>query len=249
MTAAAVPLSIVYQDHYLVAIDKPAGLLVHKSPVDRRETLFAVQQLRDQIGQRVYPLHRLDKPTSGVLLFALSPEIVRQVAAGWAEVRKDYLAVVRGFAPAEMLIDHPLRPDPDDRIKRPAKDEPQAALTQLKTLAQIDLPYRVDTYPSSRYSLVQCQPLSGRRHQLRRHLKHISHPIIGDAKHGKGRHNRFFATQFQAPGLMLSATRLSLPHPVSGAQLTLDTPVSPAMQRIIDTFNWRVHMPREWQAQ
>src|SRR5690554_717494 len=247
--AAPAPLALLYRDEHLVAIDKPAGLLVHKSPVDRHEVHFAVQQLRDQIGQRVYPVHRLDKPTSGVLLFALSASIARQLSALWPEVRKDYIAIVRGFAPASMAIDHPLRPDPDSRIGRTAAAEPQPALTQIQTLAQAEQPYSIETYPSSRYSLVHCQPLSGRRHQLRRHLKHISHPIIGDAKHGKGRHNRFFAQQLDAPGLLLSATALHLQHPVSGAPLHIQTSVSPSIQRIIETFVWQEQLPQEWHAQ
>ena len=243
-------LPVIYRDADLIAINKPAGLLVHRSPIDRHETRFAIQLLRDQIGQRVYPLHRLDKPTSGLLLFALSPEIASQVSATWAaQVTKHYLAVVRGVAPAEETIDHPLNHQADKladqhRLVFPAA---QAAQTSIKRLASTTLPYAVDKYPESRYSLVECQPHTGRKHQIRRHLKHISHPIIGDAKHGKGRHNRFFAETLQAPGLLLAATQLSLTHPVTGTTLTLNAPVTGAVANILRRFDWLQYLPSEWQ--
>lgn len=240
-------LPILYRDEALVAINKPAGLLVHRSPIDRHETRFAIQLLRDQLGQWVYPLHRLDKPTSGVLLFALSPTINSQLAATWQRVEKQYLAIVRGHAPTKMLVDHPIRHEPDQYAPRTRVPDAQPAQTLIRQLAQTELPYAVDNYSTSRYSLVLCNPLTGRRHQLRRHLKHISHPIIGDAKHGKGKHNRFFAEQLQAPGLMLCATRLTLHHPASGEQLVINAGVSPAMQALIHRFNWHDAVPREWQ--
>lgn len=242
------PLPILYRDEALVAINKPAGLLVHRSPIDRHETRFAIQLLRDQIGQRVYPLHRLDKPTSGVLLFALSPTINSQLANTWQGVDKQYLAIVRGHAPAEVLIDHPIRYEPDQYTTRTTVPEAQPAQTLTRQLAHIELPYAVDNYTTSRYSLVLCKPLTGRRHQLRRHLKHISHPIVGDAKHGKGKHNRFFAEHLQAPGLLLCATRLTLHHPLSGERLVINAKVNPSMQALIHRFDWRNAVPREWVA-
>ncbi|HEY7884706.1 MAG TPA: pseudouridine synthase [Cellvibrionaceae bacterium] len=242
------PLEIVYRDDDLVAINKPAGLLVHKSPIDRHETRFAIQLLRDQIGQRVYPLHRLDKPTSGVLLFALSPGIAAQVSSHWhTEVHKTYVAIVRGLAPDTAEIDHPISYQADDYVKRPEKQPAaQPARTQILRLANIELPNAVDKYPSSRYSLVQCKPLTGRRHQIRRHLKHISHPIIGDAKHGKGKHNRFFAENLQAPGLLLSAVQFTLPHPVSGAVLIINAPLRGSMAYIINRFDWHQAIHPQW---
>lgn len=234
------PLRILYRDDHLVAIDKPAGLLVHPSWIDRHETRCAMMLLRDQLGQYVYPVHRLDKPTSGVLLFALSPEIARRLAEVFTDrqVEKRYLAVVRGFTDESGNIDHALKEKPDkvtDRRARPDKP-PQPAVTEYRRLATLELPVRVDRYPSSRYSLVEARPLTGRKHQIRRHFKHLAHPIIGDSRYGKSSHNRLFAEQFACPRLLLAATRLMLPHPVGGEILRLEAPLDAAFNRVVDAF-------------
>jgi len=183
-------LPILYRDDWLIAIHKPAGLLVHRSALDRHETRFALQMLRDQIGRQVFPVHRLDKGTSGVLLFALDREVGRVLNGQFerGEVAKTYLAVVRGHPPEAGEIDHPLVRMADEHAGIVASAAAQPALTRYCRLATVELPYRVDRYPSSRYALLELEPLTGRWHQLRRHLKHIAHPIIGDATHGKGRH-------------------------------------------------------------
>jgi tRNA pseudouridine65 synthase len=232
-------LSIIHRDADLVAIDKPAGLLVHRSPIDRRETRFALQLLRDQIGQHVYPVHRLDKPTSGVLLFALDPAIAAALARQFGErtVHKHYLAVVRGYCPAGGLIDHPIRDDPD-RLAGLERGPPRAAITHYRCLATVQLSHAVDRYPSARYSLVALKPETGRKHQLRRHMKHIGHPIIGDAKHGKGVHNRFFRDHFQAGRLLLTCTALHLQHPRTHAPLALRANLDAAFWRVIDACQW-----------
>lgn len=211
------PLDIVYQDSWLVAINKPAGLLVHRSPIDRHETRFALQMLRDQIGQHVFPVHRLDKPTSGILLFALNPDDAKAVHHQFTEqqVDKRYLAVCRGYTPAECHIDHAIRDRDDNNGKR------KTAVTHLTTLAQTQIPVAVDKYPTSRYSLVQLKPVTGRRHQLRAHMKHIAHPIIGDAKYGRGEHNRFFNSYFASNRLLLAAVSLQFKHPRSGEHISL----------------------------
>lgn len=243
-------LSIIYRDEYMVAINKPGGLLVHRSEIDRHETRFAVQLLRGQIGQIVYPVHRLDKPTSGVLLFALSPDIARHLGDLFTRhaLTKTYVALVRGFAPAEGIIDHPLTEELDKYTDKKARtDKPaQTAVTHFSTLAQIEFPFSIDKYPCTRYSLVQCTPHSGRKHQIRRHMKHISHPIIGDAKHGKGIHNRFFHEQFACPGLMLAATELGFTHPVSHTPVVISAPISAAFTRIVQTFSWANTLPSHW---
>ncbi|UGA40821.1 pseudouridine synthase [Chromobacterium haemolyticum] len=165
---------------------------MHRTALDRNETRFAVQLLRDQIGQRVYPMHRLDKGTSGVLLFALDKDMCREMSWQFErqQVDKRYIAVVRGHTDDAGHIDYPLSRRPDDLewIGETVDTAPQAAVTDYRTLARIELPIEVERYPSSRYSLLELTPHTGRRHQLRRHLKHIAHPIIGDATHGKGRH-------------------------------------------------------------
>lgn len=243
-------LPILYRDADFIAINKPSGLLVHRSMIDRHETRFALQLLRDQIGQRVYPLHRLDKPTSGVLLFALSPEAARDASELFTEkqLQKTYLAITRGFAPEHGEINHPLREELDKisdknaRTNKPA----QEAITRFRRLATTEQPFSIDRYPQSRFSLVQCQPLTGRKHQIRRHLKHISHPIIGDAKHGKGNYNRFFAKHLNAGRLLLTATELEFTHPYSKEKLVISAPVDGVFQTLMTRFNWLNTLPQRW---
>ncbi len=232
----------MYRDEYLVAVDKPSGLLVHRSPVDRHETRFALQLVRDQIGQHVYPVHRLDKPTSGVLLFALSSAVAGQLSAQFAahRVDKTYLAVVRGWCPQEGIVEHPLTDKPDrlaDRDRR-APRAAQDAVTAFQRLATVEIPLAVERYPQTRYSLVQLRPVQGRRHQLRRHLKHLGYPIIGDAKYGKGVHNRFFQQQYDCHRLLLLCRQMRLVHPVSGEPLVLQANPDAAWIRVMDAFAW-----------
>ena len=236
-------LDILYRDDYLVAINKPAGLLVHRSNIDRHETRFAVQLLRDQIGQRVHPLHRLDKGTSGVLLFALDADSAREVGGQFErnEVRKQYLAVVRGWPSEATVIDHPLSRQFDDYGRKfPAAGSPTAlpAVTDYRRLATVELPEAVDRYPSSRYALVMLTPKSGRQHQLRRHMKHIAHPIIGDANWGKGVHNRFFQQRFGCGRLLLACTQLELLHPQDGRVLSIVAPLEESFSGVVEALGW-----------
>jgi len=213
------PLSILFQDDYLIAVDKPAGLLVHRTKLDARETRFAMQLLRDQVGFRVYPIHRLDKPTSGVLLFATSPEHARVMSDVFAAraVRKVYRAVVRGWTPDEERIDYPLKEIHDRTTDRKARtDKPaQDAVTSYRTLARCELPHAVGRYESARYSLVEIVPETGRKNQIRRHFKHIFHPVVGDRKFGDRAHNAFFREEMGVDRMLLAATRLTFEHPWS----------------------------------
>lgn len=235
-------LPILYRDEHIVVIDKPPGLLVHRSEIDRHETRFAIQILRDQIGQYVWPAHRLDRGTSGVLLFGLSKEMAsqlgRQFEAG--TVRKHYLAVVRGYPPASGSIDHALTRQRDayEFQGERSSTEAQAALTHFRKLAEIELPVLVDRYPSSRYALLTLEPVTGRRHQIRRHLKHIAHPIIGDATYGKGRHNRYFAEQLGCQRLLLACVELAFDHPIDGRRLNVKAPVSGEFAATLARFDW-----------
>ncbi|MDP3514647.1 MAG: pseudouridine synthase [Sulfuritalea sp.] len=237
-------LEILYRDDRLVAINKPAGLLVHRSNIDRHETRFAVQLLRDQIGQRVHPLHRLDKGTSGVLLFALDADCAREVGGQFQrdEIAKRYLAVVRGWPPEAGVIDHPLSRQFDDYGRKLGADSAAAAalpaVTEYRRLARVELPDAVDRYPTSRYALVELSPRSGRQHQLRRHLKHISHPIIGDATWGKGIHNRFFQQRFGCGRLLLACTRLELKHPQNGHALSIAAPPEENFAAVLGALGW-----------
>ena len=220
-------LTILHRDEWLVVIDKPSGLLVHRSVVDARETRFAVQLLRDQIGRYVYPVHRLDKGTSGALVFALEPDSARTLSAAFATkvVRKTYLALVRGWPNAAGEIDHALRPV-EDEVLPATKRSPQSARTTYERLATFEIAHRVDRYPTSRYALVRLQPHTGRRHQLRRHLAHVSHPIVGDSTYGKGAHNRLFARVYGVHRLLLACVRLEFPHPVTREPLRVDAPLA-----------------------
>ena len=233
-------LPVLYRDDWLIAVHKPAGLLVHRSDLDRHETRFAMQMLRDQIGRPVWPVHRLDRGTSGVLLFALDPETGARLCGQFerGEVDKTYLAVVRGHPPEEGLIDHPLAPKADAHAGIRGGRAPQPAVTRYHRLATVELPHAVDRYPTSRYALVELQPLTGRRHQLRRHLKHIAHPIIGDATHGKGRHNRLFAELFGCHRMLLAAVALALRHPVSDEALALHASPADDFADVLAHLGW-----------
>jgi tRNA pseudouridine65 synthase len=225
-------LSILYRDDYLAFIDKPPGLLVHRTGLDAGETVFALQLLRDQIGQPVWPVHRLDKGTSGVLLFALDARMARDLGVAFQEntgIAKRYQAVVRGWPSESGEIDHPLRRLPDDM--RHEREEWQAAQTRYRTLQRFDLPLPQGGFERTRCALVELQPLTGRRHQLRRHMKHIAHPIIGDATHGKGPLNRSLAQRLGQQRLWLHALRMELTHPVTGAALAVEAPASPDWSR------------------
>lgn len=235
-------LPILYRDDEMVVIHKPAGLLVHRSILDRHETRFAIQLLRDQIGLRVWPVHRLDKGTSGVLVFAFNKVRAAELSQQFESraVRKTYLAVVRGWPEEEGVIEHPLPVVRDQyELPLPGPVAAQHARTRYRRLATVELPIAVDRYPHSRYALMLLEPETGRRHQLRRHMKHIAHPIIGDATYGKGVHNRMFAEQLRSHRLLLACVRMRLTHPVSGAALDLVAPPSLDFSALIDTLGWQ----------
>ena len=212
---------MLYKSEQLIAINKPSGLLVHRSALDRQEFNNALKILRNQTGQYLYPVHRLDKPTSGVLLFALSKTSAKALSFQFDEgtVKKVYLAVVRGYCAASGKIDHAVR-DRDAKNKKPAD-----AITCYKTIATIELPHAVDRYPTTRYSLLEVQPRTGRRHQIRLHMKHISHPIAGDTNYGKTPHNRFFANHYQCQRLLLHAHTITIKEPGSADTTTITAPV------------------------
>lgn len=245
------PIDIIYRDEHLIAVYKPEGLLVHRSNIDRHETRFLLQTLRDQIGQHLYPVHRLDKPTSGLILFALSSEVAQQLQAVMDndETRKEYLLVCRGYTPDSGIIDHPLAPIDDfsnKKRKRLAKrdsqtvttKEKQNAITHYRCLNTTELNAAVDKYPKSRYSLVLAQIRTGRKHQIRRHFKHLSHPIIGCPKYGKSKHNHYFADKLDTPRLLLHAYRMQLNHPITHERLTLVAAPTGSFKALLEKFSW-----------
>ena len=216
------PLRLLHADDSIVAIAKPAGLLVHRSALDARETRSAADLLRAQLGVPVWLLHRLDKATSGVLAFGLDAQVASALGEAFTsgQVRKRYLALVRGWPPAEGEIDYPLARDPE----LPSAGQPRLpAVTRFRTRTRFEWPFPDGRHATSRYALVDIEPLSGRRHQIRRHFKHIAHPLVGDTTHGKGAHNRAVARWLGATRLWLHACRLELPARAGGAALVIES--------------------------
>ena len=238
-----ISLPILYQDEHLVAVNKPAGLLVHRTNLDRHETEIAMHIVRDQLGQWVYPFHRLDKATSGVLLFALDKETARRMTQSFTEgrVTKSYLAVVRGFTKDAERIDHPLREIADKMTSQNTdRDKPgKEAVTEYRRLATVELPHPVGRYATARYSLIKASPLTGRNHQIRRHLKHIFHPVIGDTAYGDGKHNDFFRRQFDCHRLLLHAREIGFVHPYAGRLLTIEAPLDNVFNDLLEALQWQ----------
>lgn len=236
-------LDILYQDEQFVAIHKPSGLMVHRSNIARQEKRFAVQMLRDQLGQPVHPVHRLDRGTSGVLLFSLN----RSHALDWTSVEKKYLAIVRGHPAAEGMIDYPLRKKVDTYAGLETEDAtPQEAVTAYRTLATLELPIPIAPYATSRFALVLLSPATGRRHQLRRHMKHIAHPIIGDATYGKGPVNRSFKENFGSDRLLLACVEIGFIHPIRQTLIHIQAPLKGEFRRAIATLGWEKALPSAW---
>jgi tRNA pseudouridine65 synthase len=223
-------LSVLYQDAHYVLIDKPAGLLMHRSPISR-DRAFVLQTLRDQLGRWVYPVHRLDRATSGVLAFGLTAHAAQRLAAEFAarRVGKTYLAVARGWTDPQGCIDHPVADEDSNGVH-------QAAQTRYRRIGTVELPVAVDRYPTARFSLVQAEPLTGRRQQIRRHFKHISHHLIGDTTHGNGRQNRLFRERFGIHRLLLLSYRLRFVHPCTAAPIEVSAPFDADWQRIMTLF-------------
>ena len=231
---------ILYQDNDLIAINKPSGWLVHRSWLDKHETVVVMQTLRDQIGQHVFPVHRLDRPTSGILLFALSSEIARLMSEQFAtkQIEKTYHAIVRGYVEGEATIDYPLVEELDkiaDKFSdsnKPAQD----AVTTYRGISKIEVPIKVGKFDTARYSFVELKPKTGRKHQLRRHMKHILHPILGDSKHGDLHQNRAFAEFFSIKRLMLHASKLQITHPINHNTIIIEANLDQQWQDILLKF-------------
>ncbi len=285
-------LTILYQDEYMVAVDKPAGLFVHRSFMDKDEIYFALQLVRDQIGQYVYPVHRLDRPTSGVLLFALTKEVATILSEAFANkssqahlksegkaefksegkaepteqayvdscdlaMVKTYYALVRGYLSVDVaknsallaedntnsvrgFIDHPLK-EKLDKLgdKNVSRDKPaQSAQSYYRVLEQASLPIKVGKFDCVRYSLVEVQPITGRRHQIRRHLAHLRHPIIGDINYGDNKQNPFFIKHFGFKRLMLIAQSLEFNHPITNKRMKISASFDDQWQQVFTELQW-----------
>ena len=200
------PLHIIYQDERLVAINKPNGLLVHRSNIAADAHVFALQLLRNQTGKKLYPVHRLDRKTSGVLVFAFDSHSARLLQEEIKENRseKKYIAIVRGYFPDEIEVDHPLLND---------KNKLQEALTIFKTISRSEIPIPLGKHKTSRYSLIEAYPKTGRMHQIRKHCNHLRHPIIGDRPHGCNKQNKLFKEKWNMTTMLLHALELKIAHP------------------------------------
>ncbi|MDD7426608.1 MAG: tRNA pseudouridine(65) synthase TruC [[Actinobacillus] rossii] len=235
-------LEILYQDEYIVAVNKPAGMLVHRSWLDHHETQFVMQTLRDQIRQHVFPIHRLDRPTSGVLLFALNSEIANLLCQQFEgkTVEKSYLAVVRGYLIGTAQIDYPLKIQLDKIADKFAQEDkaPQSAVTDYQGLQTVEMPWAIGKYQTARYSLVRLIPHTGRKHQLRRHMKHIFHPILGDTQYGDLHQNRGLSEQTGVIRLMLHAEKLTFNHPVTQERIEIRAGLDEQWQVLRARFGW-----------
>ena len=226
-------LPVLYADNWLAVVDKPAGLMVHDSKLARGEDDFLADRLREQLGKPIFLVHRLDRATSGCLLLAFDRDSASALgkALMGGEVEKDYLAVCRGWpAEAAFTVDHDLDGGPGKPLKKPA-------ITRFQTLRQGELPIPSNGFPTSRYALLRCQPQTGRFRQIRRHLKHVFHHLIGDTSHGDGRHNRTFRMQ-GVHRMLLHAERLAFPHPQDGRRIEVVAPLDAAFDKAVRLLGW-----------
>lgn len=218
-------LEILYQDEHLIAINKPHGLLVHRSKIAKDVDEFAIQKLRDQINQIVFPVHRLDRKTSGVLLFALSKDVNSTMQQRFMnqEVSKTYKAIVRGYTNDQVKIDYQLKRE-DGKI--------QDAVTNFVTLKKTEIELPSNGFPTSRYSLIELSPETGRFHQIRKHMAHLRHPIIGDRPHGCNKQNKLFLEKYNLSSMMLHASKLIFVHPITNEEVVITADASKEFVRM-----------------
>ncbi len=225
-------LDILYRDEHLIAINKPHGLLVHRSAIAADAEEYALQLLRDQIGVKVNPVHRIDRKTAGVLLFAFTKEVEVAMQRQFMEneVGKKYLAVVRGYTPDAGEIDYPLKKE---------NGTLQDAFTAYTTLQRAELSVPFGQHQTSRYSLVEVVPQTGRMHQIRKHMSHIFHPIIGDRTHGCNKQNKLFTEKWEMSTMLLHASRLVFKHPVTHQSIIIEAPLQDEFKRVMQLMNWK----------
>ncbi|NGM74612.1 pseudouridine synthase [Sphingobacterium sp. SGL-16] len=223
-------LEILFRDEHLIAINKPHGLLVHRSSIANDASEFALQLLRDQIGQPVYPAHRLDRKTGGILLFSLDKETDQKTQVLFQDKKMDkrYLAILRGYCPEEGTIDYPLLKE---------NGTSQDAITHYKLLATAEINVPQGKFPTSRYSLVEANPETGRMHQLRRHFAHIMHPIIGDRPHGCNKQNKLWKERFKMDTMLLHASELHFDHPWTGKKIEIRADLNSEFKRVLSILD------------
>lgn len=223
-------IKILYQDDFLVIVNKPANWLVHRSWLDHKEQKILMQKVRDQIGKHVYTVHRLDKPTSGVLVMTLDPHSASIMSKQFEEntVKKKYHALVRGYITQSGVVDYPLTVIRDKIAdKHSATDKlPQEAITNYAPITYYEVPIVNSRHTTTRYTLMELVPFTGRKHQLRRHMAHLRHPIMGDTTHGDLKQNRAFAAFFGQSRLMLHASEIEFQHPEDLSLIKISSPYS-----------------------
>lgn len=228
------PLEILHEDDCLIAVNKPAGVPVHRSKLVGRADAYLVDLLREQVEGRLFPAHRLDSATSGVLLVARDKATAAALGEQFMarEPDKIYLAVVRGWPePAEDLIDYALPGSRPGSEKRDAR-------TRYRRLATIEVPIAISRYPQQRYALMTASPETGRFRQIRKHFAHIHHPVIGDSQHGRSDHNRLYKQHFGCHRMLLHARRIAFTHPHTGEAMTIEAPLDDAWKDLLARFDW-----------
>jgi len=226
-------IEILYQDSDFVVVHKPAGLLVHRS-FKSSDKVFLLQTLRNQIGQQLFPVHRLDRPTSGVIAFALTKEAARNLSEQIQnhQIKKTYWAVVRGYTEESGRIDYAMAPEKEKDL--------QDAVTYYRLLATAEFDIPCKNFSTSRYSLIECQPKTGRYHQIRKHCSHISHHIVGDTMHGIGEHNRIYRDHFELNRLMLIAKKLEFYHFRLEKQILIETELDSDFADFLNKKEWKL---------
>jgi tRNA pseudouridine65 synthase len=224
------PFRVLYEDNSLIAIDKPSGILVHRTRISEDKT-SVLQQLRDQVGRRLFPVHRLDRGTSGVLLLAKTAAAAASLGAQFRTqaVNKTYQAIIRGYVEAEAEIDYALTNESGTTLN--------PAITRYRRLKQAEYSHPVGRYPTARYAWVEIVPQTGRFHQIRRHFSHIRHPVIGDKKHGDLHHNRFFREAWGIDRLLLHATALRFQTP-EGTLIEITSPPNGGFKEALTRLDW-----------
>ena len=225
-------MDIVYEDEYILVIDKPHKMLVYPSPIAKNCHWFATKELAKLGYENLHTVHRLDRPTSGLLLFAKNKETAITFSQLFRDkaIKKTYLSLVRGHTEEEGII--------DKELKKDGEGELQEAVTKYKTLEKGIVDIEISKYPQSRFSFVEVEPISGRMHQIRRHLAHLRHPIIGDKRYGDRHYNRYMKEEMEMENLLLHAFKLEFTHPISQQKMSINAPIPVVMKKVLDAFGF-----------
>jgi tRNA pseudouridine65 synthase len=228
-------VDVLYEDEYCIAVNKPSALLVHRTNMSRDKD-FLLQRVRDQIKMKIDPIHRLDRPTSGIVLFSKKTETLPVFFKLFEkrQIQKTYIAVVRGFTDDKGLIDYPLKNKNKNNVA-------QSAITEYETLARVEMNIPVEPYDSSRYSLVKINLYTGRTHQIRRHFKHLFHPLIGDSTYGDMKHNKMFKEKLHCSRLLLHACRLEFKHPITNENICITSDLDDEFNMILQKLGFELN--------